>query len=408
MLLKLLRYMFGYVRIEVFGFAPERLMNLLIKDEIVIWDVNDTANGYVFFIGRKNLISLKPYLKKTNMKFKIIQKIGFPYLVKRNRKRVAFILGCMGFAFSVYVLSLFVWEVKVTGENHLIADEILKHIEQEYVPLGTLKSKVDCTELEAQLRKDYDEISWISCELKGTGLTIHLEEGIKPKDKPSKNITGDLVATKNAKIMKMITRQGTPVAKVDDKVKKGDVLISGTIYIYDDNHEVMDTSYVAADGDVYGKTTYDYNDYVDIDYYEKQYYDKETKHVTLYFMDYCLTPYLPSISAENYDTFTQIHKLKIFNDLYLPIGYKVVKRLPYTMKLASHTDEEATDMLNVRLKKKIEQFKENGLEIVKNDVKIEKVDKRLVANGKITVIEPIATLVKNKTRKSEKNKKKAK
>lgn len=409
MLLKLLRYMFGYVRIEVFGFAPERLMNLLIKDNIVIWDVNDTRDGYSFFIGRKNLIGLKPYLKKTNMKFKILTRIGFPYLIKRNRKRVTFIIGCIGFMCAVYTLSLFVWEVRIVGEDHLVANELLKRIEEQYVPLGTFKSKVDCAELEEKLRKDYDEISWISCELKGTGLTVYLEEGIKPKTKPSKDVTGDLVATKNAKITKMITRQGTPVAKVNDKVKKGDILISGTINIYDDNHEVMDTSYVAADGDVYGKTSYDYDDYVDMDYYEKEYYDKEKKHITLYFMDYCLTPYLPTMNAANYDTFTQIHKLKIFNDLYLPVGYKVTKRLPYTLKLSSHTEQEATDILNDRLAKKIKQFEENGLEIVKNDVKIEKVDNKLVAKGKIVVIEPITTLVKKpKTDKKKVKKKKNK
>ncbi|MCR5702821.1 MAG: sporulation protein YqfD [Lachnospiraceae bacterium] len=401
--------MFGYVRIEVYGFAPERLMNLLIKDNIVIWDVNDTHDGYSFFIGRKNLIGLKPYLKKTNMKFKILTRIGFPYLIKQNRKRVTFIIGCIGFMCAVYTLSLFVWEVRIVGEDHLVANELLKRIEEQYVPLGTFKSKVDCVELEEKLRKDYDEISWISCELKGTGLTVYLEEGIKPKTKPSKDVTGDLVATKNAKITKMITRQGTPVAKVNDKVKKGDILISGTINIYDDNHEVMDTSYVAADGDVYGKTSYDYDDYVDMDYYEKEYYDKEKKHITLYFMDYCLTPFIPTINAANYDTFTQIHKFKIFNDLYLPVGYKVTKRLPYTLKLSSHTEQEATDILNDRLAKKIKQFEENGLEIVKNDVKIEKADNKLVAKGKIVVIEPITTLVKKpKTDKKKVKKKKNK
>ncbi len=394
MLLKLLRYLFGYVRVEVYGFAPERLMNLLIKDEVVIWDVTETENGYCFYIGRKNLLNIKPYLQKTNMKLKVKSRIGLPYFFRRNRRRATFGIGCVIFIVLIYTLSLFVWEVKVTGEDHIVAEEMIKHIEKNYIPLGTLKSNVDCSTLEASLRKDFEDISWISCELKGTGLTVHLEEGLQPETKEKEDVTGDVVAVKNAKITRMITRQGTPVAKVNDKVKKGDILISGTIYIYDDNNEVMETNYIAADGDVYGKTSYKYSDYVDINYYEKEYSEESVKHITLFFMDYCLTPYMPKVSSEKYDTYTQLHKLRLFQNFYLPIGYKMITRKPYTLKSAVRSEDEATDMLNERLNKKITEFQENGLEIIENGVTIEKVDDRMEAKGKITIVEPIGKLRK--------------
>lgn len=395
MLLKLLRYLFGFVRVEVCGFAPERLMNLLIKDEIVIWDIAETEHGYSFYIGRKNLLNIKPYLQKTNMKLKVVSRIGLPYFFKRNRRRATFGIGCLIFVALIYTLSLFVWEVKVTGEDHIVAEEMIKHIEKNYIPLGTLKSNIDCSKLEADLRKDFEDISWISCELKGTGLTIHLEEGMQPKTIEDNNIVGDVIAVKNASITKMITRQGTPVAKVNDKVKKGDILISGTIYIYDDNNEVMETNYIAADGDVYGKTSYKYNDYVELNYYEKEYEATPIKHITLFFMEYCLTPYMPKLTSDKYDTYTQLHKLRIFENFYLPIGYKVVTRKPYKLKSATRDEQTAVDMLNDRLNKKIAEFQENGLEIVKNGVTIERTGDRVEAKGKIVVVEPIGKLAKH-------------
>ena len=395
MLLRLLRYFFGYVKIEVKGFAPERFMNLLINNEIVIWNVLETENGYIFYIGRKNLINIKPFLQKTNMKLKIIDKIGLPYFFRRNRKRATFALGSIIFCVIVYVLSLFVWEIKVTGEDKLIAEEILKHIEEKYVPLGTMKKDLNCSKLESQLRKDFDEISWISCELKGTRLTVHLEEGQINNIVNDKNIAGNLVAKKNGVITKMITRSGTPVAKVKDKVKKGDILISGTIYIYDDNNEVLETDYVAADGDIYGKTIYEYNDYTKLSYYEKEYSDKPVSHITFFFMDYCLTPYLPKMNNDNYDTYSQIHKLKLFDNFYLPIGYKIIKRTPYKMKVKTRDEKKAEQILNDRLKKKLAEFDEKGLEIVKNDVKIKKTDGKMIAKGKLVVIEPLAVFRPN-------------
>lgn len=390
MLLKLLRLFFGYVQVEVIGFAPERLINLLINNEVVIWDVTETECGYKFYIGRKNLLKIKQYLQRTNVKLKVLRRFGLPYFFRKNRRRASFGMGLLIFVVLIYVLSLFVWEVKVTGEDHLIAEEVLKHIEENYIPLGTLKSNVDCAELETALRKDFEEISWISCELKGTGLTIHLEEGLSPVRMEDRNITGDIIAMKNAVITKMITRQGTPIAKVNDKVKKGDILISGTVYIYDDNNEIMETSYIGADGDIYGQTSYKYNDYVDLNYYEKEYTDMSKKHITLFFMDYCLTPYLPKLNSDKYDTYTQIHKLRLFHNFYLPVGYKIVTRTQYKLKNANRTDSEAQKILNDRLNKKISEFKENGLEIVENDVTIEKNGDRMEAKGKLTIIEPIA------------------
>lgn len=392
MLLILLRYIFGYVKAEVYGFAPERFMNLIIKNDVVIWDVESTEQGYIFYTGRKNLMKMKPYLQKTNMKIRLLKKYGLPYFLKQHKKRAAFLVGFLLFCVMVYVLSLFIWEVKVTGEDKLVADSLLKVIEEQYVPLGTVKSKVDCSKLEESLRKDFDEISWISCELKGTSLTVYLEEGMAPKVQTEDSKTGDLVAAKDAVLTKMITRQGTPVVKVKDTVKKGDILISGTIYIYDDNNEVMETSYVAADGDVYGKTMEEYEDYVDLKYYKKIYQGKAKTHITFYFLDYCLTPYIPKMDAENYDSYTQIHKARIFDNFYLPFGYKTVNRTAYTLEQQEYTEEEAKKLLETRLSKKLKGFEEKGVEIIENNVKIKKSNGKMIAYGNIIKNEPIAIL----------------
>jgi similar to stage IV sporulation protein len=192
----------------------------------------------------------------------------------------------------------------------------------------------------------------------------------------------------------MITRSGTPVVKVEDSVKKGDILISGTIYIYDDNNEVLETNYIAADGDVYGTTTYSYEDYVDLQYYEKNYDEKSKKQLTLFFMNYCITPYVPKMNTEDYDTYTEIHKAKIFDDFYLPFGYKVIERTSYQLEKKERTKKEGEKMLNERLKKKINNFKEKGVEIIKNDVTIREADGKLVAEGILTLNESIAKFKK--------------
>lgn len=397
MLLRLLRFLLGYVKVEVCGFAPERLMNLIIRNEIVIWDIEHTQQGYRFFTGRKNLMKMKPFLQKTNMKLKILERFGVPFIIKRNRKRVTFVIGFGIFLCSIYILSLFVWEVRIVGEDKLVANELLTHIEEKYVPLGTLKKNVNCNTLEEALRNEFEDISWISCELKGTGLTVYLEEGMAPNKTNVIEKAGDIVAIKDATITKMITREGTPIAKIKQEVKKGDILISGTIYIYDDNNEILETSYIAADGDVYGITESGYEDYVDLTYYDKKHSDNTKEYITLYFMDYCVTPYTPKMSDEKYDIYTEIHKAKILENFYLPFGYKKTKCIPYTLERKNYSEKEATTILEKRLNKKIKLFQEKGVEIIENDVKIERSGDKMIAKGKLKIKESIASFKANST-----------
>lgn len=391
MLLKLLRFLIGYVKIEVYGFAPERFMNLVIKNEIVVWEIESTDKGYILYTGRYNLLKMKPYLQKTNMKLKLLEKCGLPYFIKNNKKRVFFVGGFGIFLVGIYILSLFVWEVRIVGEDKLVRENVLEYIEEKYVPLGTLKAEIDCSALEEKLRAKYTDISWISCELKGTGLTVYLEEGISSRKENDTYENGDIVASKDALITKMITREGTPVAKVNDNVKKGDILISGTIYIYDDNNEVLETSYISADGDVYGTTIYQYEDYIELKYYDKKYTADSKKYITLYIGDYCITPFTPQKPDGNYDTYTDIHKAKIFDNFYLPFGYKMTEWNPYTLERKSYSKDEAQKLLKERLNEKMEAFKEKGVEIIENDVKIEQNGEKLIAKGTLTLNESIVS-----------------
>ena len=391
MILKFLRFILGYVKIKVTGFAPERFMNLIISHEFVVWNVETIENGYTFYTGRKNLAEMKPYFHKTRMRFHIESRHGLPYVLKKHRKRSFFVLGFGICLFILYILSLFVWEIKVEGEDKLVNEAILKYVEEKYVPLGTRISNVDCASLEVCLKERYSDISWISCNLDGTVLYINLVEGVNLVSESQDDKTGDIVALKDGAIEKIITRTGTPIAKVGDTVKKGDILISGTVYIYDDYNEILETDYLKADGDVIAKTDFTYEDYVSLNYHNKIYQTDGNRYIVFFINDYCFTPYQPKMKTNNYDTFVEIHKLKILNNFYLPIGYKWVEQKQYTIQKKKYTIEEAKNILQQRLETKINAFQQKGVVIVKNNVKIEKDGEKVYAKGNLVLSESIVS-----------------
>ena len=100
------------------------------------------------------------------------------------------------------------------------------------------------------LNKYQDKIEWLEIEEKGTSYIIRVEPRIIPNNEINYE-KQNVVASKSAIIKKIIKKDGEVVKNINSYVNKGDVIISGNIYL---NDEVKDT--IKADGIVYGEVWY--------------------------------------------------------------------------------------------------------------------------------------------------------
>lgn len=100
------------------------------------------------------------------------------------------------------------------------------------------------------LNKYQDKIEWLEIEEKGTSYIIRVEPRIMPNNEVSYE-KQNVVAGKSAVIKKIIAKSGEVVKNLNTYVNKGDIIISGNIYL---NEEVKDI--VKADGIVYGEVWY--------------------------------------------------------------------------------------------------------------------------------------------------------
>ena len=100
------------------------------------------------------------------------------------------------------------------------------------------------------LNKYQDKIEWLEIEEKGTSYIIRVEPRIIPNNEINYE-KQNVVASKSAIIKKIIKKDTEVVKNINSYVNKGDVIISGNIYL---NDEVKDT--IKADGIVYGEVWY--------------------------------------------------------------------------------------------------------------------------------------------------------
>ena len=380
----------GYIEIYVYGNQAERFLSLLHNKQIHIWDVKPYEDGYLFQMERPYIHDLKAIRKKTGNQMEIRNKTGLPFLLFRYRKRKALVLGAVLAGSLVYVCSLFIWDINVDGTYFYTDEEVKMRIEEAYVTLGQRKAQVDCNWLEEQLRQDFPEISWVSCEIVGTQLNVQIKETLEGTELVDEETPiQDIAAAKDGVIVEMITRSGTPVVKVGQTVSKGDILISGVVNIYDDYDEVLETDYVAADGDVIAETVYEYEDSFDLQYYEKEYTGKEQSAITIEFVNWVQEFHLPWKDFANYDVVEENHKLRLGHTYYLPVSFTINERREYTPVLVAYSEEEAKERANERLQRFMDSLSEKEVEIMENNVTIECRDGVCHASGTIVVWERI-------------------
>lgn len=387
---KLRTWVNGYIQVCVSGNRPERFLSLLNHKQIYIWDMEPHEKGYIFKMERKNVRELDGIRKKTGSKIEIRNKYGLPFILFRYRKRKLFLLGLLLCGILIYVCSLFIWDINVNGTYFYTEEQIAGRIEEAYVSLGARKSQIDCNWLEEQLRQDFPELSWVSCEIVGTQLNVDIKETLEGTETINENTPPqDIIAAKDGVIVEMITRSGTPAAKTGQTISKGDILISGVIYIYDDFDEVLETDYVAADGDVIAETIYQYEDSFDMQYYEKEYTGNHQSSITLEIMNRVQELHLPWKAYHNYDVVEENHKMCLGHTYFLPISFTISERREYTPTLYTYTEEEAEERAEARFRRYIEDLSEKEVEIMENNVTIEFRDGVCHASGSVVVWERI-------------------
>lgn len=392
MLFRLFFYLKGYFRVKITGHSPERFFNLCSNRQIELRNVLPVDDGYTFIIGRQEYEEVLPFLEKTGTSLEVLEQIGLPYILQKYRKRKLFVLGCLLCIGLIYGLSLFVWDIQVSGSQQYTKEEVIQYVKQQYVTLGTLKREVDCAKIEEELRQYYDQIAWISCELKGTQLHIQIKETLKENEDVNSNIPCDIVARKAGIIRKIITRNGTPMVKEGMEVNKGDVLISGTIHIYDDTNTLLESESIGAQGDIVAQTIYPYDDQFAMHYYDKQYTGNKNVYYGIEWLGKQYLPYVPKNRFRSSDQVEEEMEMKIGHTYALPISLFRYERKEFTPVRKSYSKESATIHAKQRLQKFLDELSEKGVEIVRNNVKIVIDDEICKGEGTISVLEPIGKI----------------
>ena len=396
MLIQLRKYLYGYVKVRVDGYSPERLFNLCNANGILIWGVEIHEQTYEMHISIKDYKKLRPFVRKTGTKIILLEKHGLPFFLHRFRKRKIFFAGMGVCVAAVYILSLFVWNIHIEGNISQRNEEVLEYLENIGVCHGTFKSNVSCGNIETLLRRQYPNMLWVSAEMRGTRIIIQIKENtdedivskIEVKNEEPVSIAADVSGT----IEKIVVRQGTPLVSVGEIVEKGQTLVEGYYEIRNDAGEIVRYEGVPADADIDIVTIEQYKDSFSMKYEEKEYTKKKIVGIRATIFDKTYE-FIPQIPFWQYETLQKIKKMHVTENFYLPFILELNYFLEYIPKQRIYKKEEAIELANFRYLNKYKNILQKGVQIIEKDVRIDCNDKLCIVGGSVTLRVPVTTKV---------------
>ena len=345
-----------------------------------------------FQTSPKDFKRLKSIARKTDVLLRITEKHGFPFLLILGRRRSLWVGGLAVFFLLICLSSFYVWDISFEG-NHRFTDETLLHF-MATVPVqcGMRKSRISCTELEKRIRNAFPEISWVSAELTGTRLTIHLRENnriLQARLEPESPC--ELTAGTDGTVTRIIVRNGKARVKVGDTVKAGDVLVSGELPLYDDFEALVKINKVHADAEVYAKTTRTVEWKCPETKEIRARTGKRRRGIFFKFLDLEFCFLTPGLKKENtWELFMEEFQLKLSKNFYLPVYGGILTAEEYVPYEKVLTEAEISESADRYLNEYLQNFTEKGIQILGSDVKIERSESHWKIHGTLTVVEDIA------------------
>lgn len=392
MLSRLISYIQGYLCIRICGNSTERFLNMCRHRGIRLWGLKAVHNAYEMKLSIRDFKKLKPMIRKTGTKVVIVKKFGLPFCLYRRRKRKLFFAGAVICIFLVFWMSRFIWSIDIEGNMTRTDETLLEFLKTKSVQSGMKKSEIDCDRIVKDLRKEYDDIIWVSAYLKGTRLMIHVkenEDSLQIAEQKKETVPQDIVADRDCTIESATVRNGILKVKMGSKVKKGEILVSGLVPVVNDSGETIDFQYHVADADIIGIAELSYEDF-----YPNQYFEKE--NIEIYKAEYVLKIGSFKIKLggikNDYEHFSMTGtqgQFSFFQRLALPVSWTFRKVVPYKRKEMTYNRKQLQEILTKRFLITSEDLEKKEVEIIENNVKIYKGLEKTTAKGSLKVRMPI-------------------
>ncbi len=358
----------SFYDIKITGKDVKRFLHNLHKMHIEFLNIVFDKNSVIIKVSEsdyKRILDIK-----TIYEIEIVKVYGIAY-IKYFLKKYWLFLTILSFGFLLFLgLTHIIFEIEVVHNDKELREILLEELSEQGIhKYGLVVSYSKKEEIKEDILKKYkDKIEWLEIERQGTKYVVKVEERKIP-EKEDDNIPRNIVAKKDGLIMKITSSSGEILVKKDQYVKKGDILIGGTIH-----NKEEEVAKVKANGEVYAETWYTVT--VDFPYHYHEEKNTGNRKKVIEFKWFQNSYHLLDFHPYKKNKETILFSLK--NNI-LPISISIIEKQELEIIDQLYTKDnaiiEASNIAKKRLIDKlgedIEILYEKNLKIMEEDSKIE-------------------------------------
>lgn len=333
----------GIISFEAIAPEPEIFINNLKASSVSVTNLRCKGNKLAWEAYWSDLEDIRHIAEDDGVQLSIAKKRGGVFTVKKYRLRAGLAVGFFLALMLVTYLSNVVMSIEIFGNETLTDKQVESLLNDCGIHIGTFIPSINLREAERIIVSESEEISWIGIRSSGCMIEAEITETDKPPEMIPTRTPCNVVSAKDAEIVAIQDiYMGMLIPMLHDGVKKGDLLISGTVE--DGKGGVY---YSHAMGKIIGrydeKVTF-YQPYSE----EKLQYTEKITRKTLNFFGLKVPLYVGRNNFEQYEYDEKTSFLKIFN-IQLPIGIMYSEYKLYEAEIEEISQEKAEQLLEEKI-----------------------------------------------------------
>ncbi len=376
----------GSVRAEVSGAAPQRLLNAMSEADMPFWyAVPQDAFTIRLGLYSRDLRDAKALASRCQCELKLLRESGVPVVKRRLRRRVALLVTAVCCFALLAASSLFVWDIRVEGNEQVSTGEILRALAGCGVEPGAFWPGWSSDEIRNSVILDIPELAWLGVSVDSSRAVIRVRERTEAPELVNSEGMGSVTARTTGIIDSMRVYQGAPLVAVGDAVVVGETLVSGEM-----PSEVGDTRYVRASAEIKARTWYEMSASAPLEYSGLEQSDCRTRWA-LVIGDKRINFYLGSSQTPTgCGKIITEYPLAWEGVFTLPVTLVREQTLEYDSAAAAEDEEELSGRLEAVLRSTLERELSGRGEILDAQFTSSASDGRLVVTMRAECMEDIA------------------
>lgn len=364
-------------------------MNMCRHHGIHLWNIK-RKEDIVFEISAADYKKLPPMAAKTNIYPKICCRHGLPFQITWMKRNWTFVTGILLFFCTLAFLSSFVWEITYRGQSSYSKETLQRTVEGLSVYTGMKRSRLDCDYIEKEIRRLHPQISWVSAEEKGSVLQISIKEGKKTIEHEKNGQSYHLISPYSGVVQSIAVNRGTALVKKGDKVKKGQILISGVVPVTGDSDEIVKKNAVAAKGNIEILVEENVAEEVSLQYQKKIYTGKEIQYYEIQTGTkrfYIRNPLKRLDNSAKYDIITTVCTNRTIHPYESRFKITQINYREYQLKNCTYSREELKKEGLKQYQHRLREIKDAGMALISHSaVMTQKDAKTWLVKGKISYV----------------------